>query len=81
VSPRCASPFAVDDEASGFGLRSPLEAIVPEVDATGVFDEPAVPGVTKDAADEFPRSALNGLDPASCEGPGLLSGVEVFVDK
>lgn len=77
----CASPFAVDDEASAFGLTSPLEATAPEVDATGVFEEPVVPGGIKDTADEFPRSALNELDPASCEGPGLLSGVVVFVEK
>lgn len=77
----CTSPFAVDDEASAVVLPSPSGTATPEVDATGVFDEPEVPGGTKDTADEFPRSALNEPEAASCEGPGLLSGVVIFVDK
>jgi hypothetical protein len=67
--------------ASAFELGLSLGAAAPEVDAAGVFDEPAVPDGTKDTADEFAGSALNKLDPASCEGPGLLSGVDVLVDK
>lgn len=55
--------------------------MTPEVDAAGVFDEPAVPGGTKDTADAFDGIALNELDPVRCEGPGLLRGVDVFVDK
>jgi len=69
-------------EASVFGPPSPSEVTPPGVDATGVFDdEPAVAGGTKETADEFSRSAFSELGPASCEGPGLLSGVEVLVDK
>lgn len=60
---------------------SVLEAATPEVDAAGVFDELVVPGGTKDTADAFDGNVLNKLDPASCEGPGLLRGMDVLVDK
>lgn len=81
VSFRCVSPFAYGVGASAFELGSALEAAAPEVDAAGVFDELAVPGGTKDTADELAGSALNEPDTASCDGPGLLSGVDVLVDK
>ena len=59
-----------------------MEATALGVDAAGVFDdEPVVPGGTKDTADEFARSTLSEFDPVSCEGPGLLRGVDVLVDK